>query len=76
LTDSVLIGRFLSYLFYEGYYTSFSSEIPILLSQKHKLLPFFQDDKRPKAIDIVKPGDTIEAAYIALSNKYHYDYTD
>ena len=42
LTDSVLIGRFLSYLFYEGYYTSFSSEIPILLSQKHKLLPFFQ----------------------------------
>jgi len=44
LTDSVLIGRFLSYLFYEGYYTSFSSEIPILLSQKHKLLPFFQDD--------------------------------
>jgi len=49
LTDSVLIGRFLSYLFYEGYYTSFSSEIPILLSQKHKLLPFFQvyigDDK-------------------------------
>jgi len=46
LTDSVLIGRFLSYLFYEGYYTSFSSEIPILLSQKHKLLPFFQDNLR------------------------------
>ena len=42
LTDSVLIGRFLSYLVYEGYYTSFSSEIPILLSQKHRFLPFFQ----------------------------------
>ncbi len=25
---------------------------------------FYKDDKRPKAIDIVKPGDTIEATYI------------
>ncbi len=25
---------------------------------------FYKDDKQPKAIDIIRPGDTIEATYI------------
>lgn len=69
-TFKILIGEVISVSEHKDLPYTIEIKTKALMSEKNDSLTidprcsFYKDDRRPKTIDIVRPGDTIEATYI------------